>query len=144
VDEAVRRLGPHARGRAVRLYVEPTAPPLAVRAGPTAVGLALTNVLDNAVKFSPLRGEVQIGVSSDGADALIVVSDQGPGLSDDEVPRLFDRFHRGAAAHDDEVPGFGLGLAISRAVIERQGGTISAESAPGGGARFSIRLPRAL
>jgi len=144
VDQALRRLGPHALGRAVRLYVEPTAPPLAVKAGPMAVGLALTNILDNAVKFSPAEGEVRVGVSTDGVDALIVVSDHGPGMTADEVPRLFDRFHRGTAARESDAPGFGLGLAISRAVIERQGGSISAESAPEGGARFSIRLPRAL
>jgi signal transduction histidine kinase len=72
-----------------------------------------------------------------------VVSDNGPGVAPDELPRLFDRFHRGTAARESGVPGFGLGLAISRAVIERQGGSIAVESAAGGGARFSIRLPLA-
>jgi two-component system, OmpR family, sensor kinase len=143
VHDALRRLGPQAHRRAVRLLVGPTAPPLAVRVAPTAVGLALTNILDNAVKFSPVDGEVRVGVSTDGGEALIIVSDQGPGVVPDELPRLFDRFHRGAAARASEAPGFGLGLAISRAVIERQGGSISADSAPDGGARFRIRLPLA-
>src|SRR5262249_62426727 len=100
-------------------------------------------VLDDAGTCSPVRGEVQVGVSTDGADALSGVSDQGPGPGEAEVPRLFDRFHRGTAARDAEVPGFGLGLAISRAVIERQGGSISADAAPNGGALFRIRLPLA-
>jgi len=107
------------------------------------VGLALTNILDNAVKFSPAGSEVRVGVSTDGAEALIVVSDHGPGVAPDELPRLFDRFHRGSAARESEAPGFGLGLAISRAVIERQGGSIAVENRGGGGARFSIRLPLA-
>jgi two-component system OmpR family sensor kinase len=106
-----------------------------------AVGLALTNILDNAVKFSPAGSAVRVGVSTDGAEALIVVSDDGPGVAPDELPRLFHRFHRGAAARERDAPGFGLGLAISRAVIERQGGSISVESPDVGGARFSIRLP---
>lgn len=143
VDDAVRRLGSQAHLCAIRVLLEPAEPPLTVRVGPTAVGLALTNILDNAVKFSPAGGEVRVGVSADGPEALIVVTDRGPGVAPDELPRLFDRFHRGTAARASEAPGFGLGLAISRAVIERQGGSISADSAPDGGARFSIRLPLA-
>lgn len=142
VDDAVRRLGPQAGGCAVRLILESAASPV-VKAGPTAVGLALTNILDNAVKFSPAGGEVTVDVSIDGADALIVVTDSGPGVDPGELSRLFDRFHRGAAARESDTPGFGLGLAISRAVIERQGGPIAAESAAAGGATFSIRLPLA-
>lgn len=143
VDAAVRRLGPQAGRCAVRLLLEPRADGLAVTVAPTAVGLALTNILDNAVKFSPPGREVRVGVFADGSQALIVVADEGPGVAPDELPRIFDRFHRGAAARASEAPGFGLGLAISRAVIERQGGSLSAESGSGGGARFSIRLPLA-
>lgn len=143
VDDAVRRLRPQAERAAVRLLVEPAALGLAVRAAPTAVRLALANVLDNAVKFSPPGGDVNIGISTAGTEALIVVSDSGPGVEAKELPQLFDRFHRGAASRSSEAPGFGLGLAISRAAIERQGGSIEAEGAPEGGARFSIRLPLA-
>jgi two-component system, OmpR family, sensor kinase len=142
IEAAIRRLGDHARQRAVRVHVEPGSP-LAVMVRPTAVGLALTNVLDNAVKFSPEGGEVRVGVSTDGPEALIVVSDDGPGVAPGELARVFDRFHRGSAARESEAPGFGLGLAISRAVIESEGGRIAAESPPRGGARFSIRLPLA-
>jgi two-component system OmpR family sensor kinase len=141
VDDAMRRMSPEARRRAIRLHVEAQAPPLAVNVAPTAVGLALANILDNAVKFSPANGEVTVGVSADRGHALITVTDQGPGIGSDELGHLFDRFHRGAAARASEAPGFGLGLAISRAVIERQGGSISADSGPDGGARFRIRLP---
>lgn len=143
VDDAVRRMAPQAGRRAVGVVVEPWGASPAVKAGGMAVGLALTNILDNAVKFSPAGSAVRVGVSTDGAEALIVVSDSGPGVAPDELPRLFDRFHRGSAARESEAPGFGLGLAISRAVIERQGGSIAVENTGGGGARFSIRLPLA-
>jgi two-component system OmpR family sensor kinase len=143
VDDAVRRLASQVSRRAVRVFVEPSGTGPAVKVGTMAVGLALTNILDNAVKFSPAGSAVKVGVSTDGQHALIVVSDSGPGLTPDELPRVFDRFHRGTAARESDAPGFGLGLAISRAVIERQGGSISVESTSAGGARFSIRLPLA-
>ena len=141
VDDAVRRLAWQAGRCAVSVLVEPAGASPTVKVGAMAVGLALTNILDNAVKFSPAGSAVRVGVSTDGAEALIVVSDDGPGVAPDELPRLFHRFHRGAAARERDAPGFGLGLAISRAVIERQGGSISVESPDVGGARFSIRLP---
>jgi two-component system OmpR family sensor kinase len=143
VDDAVRRLSPHASRRAVTVRVDSPREAPTVNVGSTSVGLALANILDNAVKFSPAGSEVHVGVSTDGGEALIVVTDNGPGVDADELPRLFDRFQRGAAARESEVPGFGLGLAISKAVIERQGGSIAVESQSGGGARFSIRLPLA-
>jgi two-component system OmpR family sensor kinase len=143
VDDAVRRLASQAGRYAVSVRIEPAGASPTVKVGTMAIGLALANILDNALKFSPGGGAVRVGVSTDGGVALIVVSDNGPGVAPDELPRLFDRFHRGNAARESEVPGFGLGLAISRAVIERQGGSISVESADGGGARFSIRLPLA-
>ena len=114
-----------------------------VRVGGTAVGLALANLLDNAVKFSPAGSTVRVAISTDGPDAPVTVSDSGPGVVPAEAPRLFDRFHRGEAARQREAPGFGLGLAISKAVIERQGGSISVENAAHGGARFSVRIPLA-
>jgi two-component system OmpR family sensor kinase len=143
VDAAVSRLGSQAGRHAVSVLVEPPRVSPRVKVRTTAVGLALTNILDNAVKFSPAGSAVTVDVSTEGGDALITVSDQGPGVAPDEVPHLFDRFHRGRAARESDVPGFGLGLAISRAVIEHQGGSISVQSGDPLGARFSIRLPLA-
>jgi two-component system, OmpR family, sensor kinase len=144
IDDAMRRLRPHAERREVRLRMRDRVDEaLMVRVGSGAVGLALANILDNAVKFSPPGGAVDVDVSADATNALIVVTDEGPGLVLDELPLLFDRFQRGAAAREKGEPGFGLGLAISKAVIQRQGGSISAENTGEGGARFSIRLPLA-
>jgi two-component system, OmpR family, sensor kinase len=143
VDDALRRVGRQAERRGVRVSVGPRSPQVEVRASPMAVGVALTNLLDNALKFSPAGSEVNIGVSVDGAEAVIAVSDSGPGIAAGDVPALFDRFHRGAAARLADAPGSGLGLAICKAAVERHGGRIAAENGREGGARFSIRLPLA-
>ncbi len=144
VDDAVRRLSSQADRCEVAILVDSERTLSNVKVGATAVTLALTNILDNAVKFSPPGSAVRVGVKADGAEALIEVSDSGPGVAPDDTSRLFDRFHRGSAARERDAPGFGLGLAISRAVIERQGGSISVESGGVSGARFTIRLPLAV
>ena len=142
IEETVRRLAPEAERRAITLVAVP-GPALSVKAAPGAAGLAVANVLDNAVKFSPAGGRVTISVFAEAGEAVVTVADTGPGVLPDEVPRLFERFHRGSAARSGETPGTGLGLAISRALVERQGGWISVDSTPGEGATFSIRLPLA-
>jgi two-component system OmpR family sensor kinase len=142
VDEAIGRLRAQAERRKVDLVRE-GAPLVAARATTTTVALALTNIIDNALKFSPAGSTVRVGLTAQGSEAVISVSDMGPGISAHEVPRIFDRFHRGKAAQGIDAPGFGLGLAISRAAVERHGGRIAAESRPGGGTTFSIRLPLA-
>jgi two-component system OmpR family sensor kinase len=142
VEQAVRRLAPEAERRDVTLVAAPC-PALSVKAAPGAASLAVANVLDNAVKFSPAGGRVTVRVFAEGGEAVVSVADTGPGVSPDEIPRLFERFHRGSAARSGEAPGTGLGLAISRALVEGQGGRIAVESSPGNGATFSIRLPLA-
>jgi two-component system OmpR family sensor kinase len=142
VAQAVRRLAPEAERREVALVMSPC-PDLSVKVAPGAASLAIANVLDNAVKFSPAGGRVTVRVFADGGEAVVSVADTGPGVPPDEAPRLFERFHRGSAARSAEAPGTGLGLAISRALVEGQGGRIVVESRAGNGATFSIRLPLA-
>jgi two-component system OmpR family sensor kinase len=143
LEEALRRLEIAAARCAVTVVLQPGLESLSVRANAAAVSLALSNVLDNAVKFSPAGGQVTVGVRANGPEAVVLISDTGPGVSAEELSGLFDRFHRGAAARAGDAPGFGLGLAISRAAIERAGGCIRAENRSEGGATFSIHLPRA-
>jgi two-component system OmpR family sensor kinase len=142
LHEAVNRLGPEALRRNVALAMD--APPkVTVSVASAALSHVVTNVLDNAVKFSPLGSEVRVSVAIEGSAAVVVVSDAGPGILEEEVPRVFERFYRGSAARHMETPGVGLGLAICRALVEGQGGKISVDSAHGGGATFRIRLPLA-
>ncbi len=141
-DEALRRLEPMARERDVRIAIEPS-PPLtaAVARGPAS--LVLANLIDNAVKFSPPGGQVRLGWTQEGMQAVLSVSDRGPGLAAAELPHLFERFYRGAAAHAGSAPGVGLGLALSQAIAQAHGGGIEAGNLAGGGACFRLRLPLA-
>jgi two-component system, OmpR family, sensor kinase len=142
VAAAVAVVRTKAEERGIAITVE-RAPELLVNAAPVAAKIALANILDNAVKFSPIDGQVRVVVTAGPEHAVIAVSDSGPGVSPEESPRLFERFYRGNASRAADVPGVGLGLAISQALVERQGGRIAVEAATEQGATFSIRLPRA-
>jgi two-component system OmpR family sensor kinase len=107
------------------------------------VSLVISNVLDNAIKFSPPGGKVTIEAFVEDGAAVVAVSDTGPGVPEEELPRLFERFYRGSSARATDTPGVGLGLAICRLVVESQGGSIALVPAPGGGASIRVRLPLA-
>jgi len=145
VEEAVRRLEPMAREQRLQLSLEP-APPVAARVARGAASLALANLLDNALKFSPPGTEVRVSLRADAQanEAVIGVSDHGPGIHGDDLPHLFERFYRGAGARSEATPGLGLGLALSQAVVHAHGGRIEASNQAGGGARFEMHLPLAL
>jgi two-component system sensor histidine kinase MprB len=108
-----------------------------VRAAPAPVERALSNLLDNAAKWSPTGGRVEVRVGS----GEVVVRDHGPGIADEDLPFVFDRFYRAPDARG--MPGSGLGLAIVRQVAESSGGSVVAERAEGGGARLTLVLPAA-
>jgi two-component system OmpR family sensor kinase len=142
VEAAVAVVRPEAERRRVVVAVD-RPPGLLVSAEPGAAKVALANILDNAVKFSPAGGRVTVAVTADPVEAVIAVSDTGPGVATEDITRLFERFYRGKASRSTDVPGVGLGLAISRALVERQGGRISVEGPAEKGATFSVHLPRA-
>ncbi len=142
INDVVTRIEPEARRRDVALVVDAAGDPV-VRMAPAAAGLVVANVLDNAIKFSPSGSPVRIHVSSQDGSAVVDVSDCGPGVLPEEVPRLFERFYRGSAAKSPDTPGVGLGLAICRLLVEAQGGGISIASAPSAGATVRVRLPLA-
>ncbi len=130
-EEAVGRARTRAPGGRFETRLEPSF----VRAVPAQVHRALDNLLDNAVKWSPPGGTIEVGV----AGGEVRVRDHGPGIDAEDLPLVFDRFYRSAAARG--TPGSGLGLAIVRQVAESHGGTATAANAPGGGACLTLRLP---
>jgi two-component system, OmpR family, sensor histidine kinase MprB len=101
---------------------------------PSTIERALANLLDNASKWSPPGGDVEVGVH----DGTVTVRDHGPGIDDEDLPYVFDRFYRARSARG--LPGSGLGLAIVRQVARAHGGTVVAEHAEGGGTRVVLRL----
>jgi PAS domain S-box-containing protein len=101
----------------------------------------VTNLLSNAIKYTPVGGDISIRAQNEGAMVRISVSDTGIGLSVDEQAQLFSKFFRARNAMTQRVGGTGLGLVITRALIEMQGGTITVNSAKGEGSTFSFTLP---
>lgn len=98
----------------------------------------LGNLIGNALKFTPEKGRVRVEVRRAGAGVVFTVADDGRGIPPESIPHVFDRFWQGAHAHR---AGAGLGLAIAKGIVEEHGGTIAVESAPGGGATFTVTLP---
>ncbi len=102
---------------------------------PERLGRAVNNLLDNAARHSPPGGTVEVLVNADG----VRVRDHGPGIDQQDLPHVFDRFFRGINSRGKQ--GSGLGLAIVRQVTEQHGGTATAANAPDGGAIFTLHLP---
>ena len=101
---------------------------------PATIERAISNLLDNAAKWSPAESAVEVTVH----DGEVTVRDHGPGIGEEDLPFVFDRFYRATEARS--MPGSGLGLAIVRQVAEAHGGSVSAEAAEGGGTRMRLRL----
>jgi two-component system sensor histidine kinase BaeS len=114
--------------------------PVEVLADPGWLHQVITNLLTNALKFTPAGGRVTVLAGPSGASAVLQVSDTGAGIPADELPRIFDRFWRGrAAAH---VSGSGLGLAVAGELARAHGGRLDVRSEPGHGAQLTLTLPR--
>jgi signal transduction histidine kinase len=98
------------------------------------------NLMSNALKFTPAEGRVDVALGRDGRQALLRVTNTGPGIPPDELPHVFDRFFRG---RDVRAGGSGIGLSVVRTLVEAHGGTVAADSRPDGLTSFEIRLPLA-
>jgi two-component system sensor histidine kinase MprB len=135
LDLAVAGAVERARLHAPECRFELHAEPCLVRAAPARLERAIANLLDNALKWSPPGGPVEVYV----CHGRLEVRDHGPGIAAPDLPRVFDRFYRAPAARG--LPGSGLGLAIVRQVAETHGGAVHAANSPDGGARLTLELP---
>ncbi|MEV6169023.1 HAMP domain-containing sensor histidine kinase [Streptomyces sp. NPDC051954] len=133
VESALRR----ARLRGPELTITADLQPWYVRAEPAALERAVVNVLDNAVKFSPEGGTIEVQLSG----GTLTVRDHGPGIPAEELPHVFDRFWRSPSAR--ALPGSGLGLSIVARTIQQAGGEVTLARAEGGGTVATMRLPGA-
>jgi signal transduction histidine kinase len=134
--EAAGPLTPVAAERGVQLEVDPR--PAPVDADPVRLRQLVTILTDNALAHSPAGTTVTVRVRPEGGQAVLTVDDQGPGVREEDLPRLFERFWR---ADNAPAGGTGLGLSIAAWIVAAHGGTISAANRPEGGARFEVRLP---
>ena len=103
----------------------------------------IDNLVSNAIKFSPDAGAVDLTVDRRNGMILIEVEDHGIGIPEAERERLFERFFRAQGALDRQIPGTGLGLYITKSIVEAHGGTVAAHSVVGEGASFVVQLPAA-
>ncbi|MFF4785115.1 ATP-binding protein [Streptomyces griseorubiginosus] len=133
VEAALRR----ARLRGPELTIAASLEPWYTRAEPAALERAVVNILDNAVKFSPEGGTIEVRLDG----GVLTVRDHGPGIPAEELPHVFDRFWRSPSAR--ALPGSGLGLSIVARTIQQSGGQVTLDHADGGGTVATVRLPGA-
>jgi two-component system phosphate regulon sensor histidine kinase PhoR len=114
-----------------------------VRADPERIAQVLMNLLHNAVKFSPSGGSVAVSAEADAENVIVSVRDEGVGIPERELERIFERFYKVDRARVRGKGGTGLGLAIARHIVEGHGGRIRAQSEEGAGSTFSFTIPRA-
>lgn len=144
VEQALATVETTARSASVRLVpvVAPDIPPVFVDAD--RIVQAIVNLLSNALKFAPSNSAVTVETASlDAARVRVDVSDQGCGLSPDQLPQLFQKFRQLDSSDSRKVPGTGLGLSITKALVEQHGGSIAVTSEVGTGTTFTITLPSA-
>jgi two-component system OmpR family sensor kinase len=139
-ESALEHLAPVARERGVTIHFASNGP-MPMRADADDLELVWSNLLENAIRFSPAGGDVQLRARSNGSRGYVEVEDNGPGIPQSELAHLFERFHRGDSSRARNTGGYGLGLAISKALIEAYGGTITPQSPPGQGMRMVVEVP---
>ncbi len=127
------------RGVSLRLSLPPN--PVRIRHDPQRIGQVVTNLVHNAIKFTPRGGSVSVELEPDPEGARIVVRDTGVGIDASELPRIFDRFYRGTMANEARGSGSGLGLAIVKSIVDLHAGRISVDSRLGAGTTFTLILP---
>jgi signal transduction histidine kinase len=140
-DEGGRFEAP-AADAGVELSVRAGAVP-PVRGSARDLALLVRNLIDNAIRSTPAGGRVEVSLAADDGDLVLTVADDGIGIPQRDLPRIFERFYRVDRARSRETGGTGLGLAIVRHVVENHGGRISVESELGGGTTFEVRLAAA-
>ncbi|WP_433545604.1 HAMP domain-containing sensor histidine kinase [Streptomyces sp. CA-294286] len=138
VEHAVAAAAAHWPATPFPLHVAPEAVPVTLPGVPARLTRLLTNLLDNAAKFSPPKAPVEVELVVSGAHLEFTVRDHGPGIAPGDLPYVFDRFYRAEAAR--ALPGSGLGLAMARQIARAHGAELTAEQAPGGGALFRLRF----
>ena len=142
LEQVMRMMGLLAREKGVRL-TDRAAEGCRVLATRDEIHQVIYNLTDNAVKYSGSSGVVRVELRREGGDVVLTVADNGPGIPEEDLPRVFERFYRVDKARSRAAGGTGLGLSIVQDTVARRGGTVSAANRPEGGAVFTVRWPAA-
>lgn len=141
LERAANAHAPRAERKGISLDLEIEVPLPAVVVDPDRMAQVLDNLLNNAIRYTPAGERVILAARSDQDRVRLVVQDSGPGIPEDELPFIFERFYKGDKSRQrQDEDGSGLGLAIARSIVEAHGGQISAESRPGQGVTFNVDL----
>jgi heavy metal sensor kinase len=140
-EEAIARIRRLADARNIKVHLVANGR-VRLRADPEDLHLVWVNLLENAVRYSPEGGAVEVVIARvESGRARVEFADHGPGIPAVDLPRIFERFYRGDPSRTRATGGFGLGLAIAKALVDAYGGTIAADSRAGDGTRMTVELP---
>jgi signal transduction histidine kinase len=140
VHEVAEKYQDKAAGSLLTIHVDATPNLPKISGDPKSLERALTALVDNAIKFSPHGGQVDINLREEDNNVVIDVKDQGIGIETERISHIFDRFYRIEKSGENLFGGIGLGLAITNQVIKQHNGRISIQSEPDKGSTFSVRL----
>lgn len=143
VDECVEEQSAVAQSKSQCLFTEPSVSEISVRADAEGLRTILSNLIDNAVKYTQEGGTIAVRWRAEEGSAVIEVQDNGPGIPEEHHPRIFERFYRVDRARSRDVGGTGLGLSIVKHLVQVFGGEIDIRSQPGQGTTFAVHLPLA-
>jgi two-component system phosphate regulon sensor histidine kinase PhoR len=141
LESVTSDLAPTLGARSQRVHIIVDAAAARLPADPAKLHDVLRNLIANAAIYSPEHGVIDVAVRREGGFAIIDVEDRGPGIPEDDLSRVFERFYRVDKSRSRDPGGTGLGLAIVKHLVELQGGRVSARNRPGGGAQFRIEIP---
>ena len=141
ISDTLQSFSVRAEQQEVTLRGEPDATVDVAIFDARSIERALANLVENALRYTPPGGEVVLRSAGTPGGLSVSVSDTGPGITDADLPRVFERFYRGEASRSRATGGSGLGLAIVKAVVEAHAGSVSVETARGRGTTFSFVLP---
>lgn len=140
IQASIVAIKPLAVSREIDMTFVQNFPGLCVEGNPVLLSRAVSNLLDNAIKYTPSRGKIRVELVQNSDQAFISVIDNGPGIRAKDLPRVFEKFYR-ARSELDDVPGSGLGLAIVKTIAEQHRGQVWVESQPDSGSTFTIAIP---
>lgn len=140
IESILKRLSPIAASMNVNLILE-SEREVTAQIDEVKLSLALTNIIENAIKYNRENGSVTVSLNSDHQNMMIAIKDNGIGIPEESMAHIFERFYRVDKSHSREIGGTGLGLALARNIVIMHRGTIDVESVIGEGSEFTLHIP---